>query len=80
MADTIHDPILASRMGHIIFRESWEVSVIKGPCKSYIGRVRKVWRDGVEVEFEANRRIVKIKPEHLMRRRYVSFFVPKCDF
>ncbi len=71
MADTIHDPKEAKRMGHIhkAFRVNWEVTVVKGPLKGYNGRVRKIWHNGVDVELQATQKVLKIKPELLMRRK-----------
>ena len=67
MADTIHDPMLRWTYGVNPFKENWVVSPTSGPYKTYIGRVRKVWRTEVEVELEAMHTIVKFKPQHLAR-------------
>ena len=72
MVDVMHDPEESWIPDSHTFRENWQVTVTSGPMKGYHGRVRKVWRNDIEVELEAVSRIVKFSPDSIARRMYVN--------
>ncbi|KAJ3473326.1 hypothetical protein NLI96_g13049 [Meripilus lineatus] len=47
-ADVVHNP--EENVTSINFRVNWTVTVTSGPYKGYIGRVRRLWKNEVEVE------------------------------
>ncbi|KAJ3478339.1 hypothetical protein NLI96_g9823 [Meripilus lineatus] len=74
----VHDPEEVDLRWSNPFRINWNVTVVKGPRKGYLGRVRVVRGNEVTVELEATKTIETFKPIQLRRRLGKKLVAPQA--